>query len=98
VNRLIRIAGERTGTAFAAFPTAACVYTATEDGEHEGKAPDEDVWPVACYRSLEVLFLLSGRNWGVRLLRGGEENVRGGRACAVLADLSEVGEGAGRIG
>lgn len=98
MNRLIRIA-ERTGTFVAAFPTATRVNTATHDGEHEGKAPDEDVRPVARHRSLEVLLLLGGRNWGVRLLRGGEEDVRGGRrARAVLADTGEVGESGGGIG
>lgn len=98
MNRLIWVAAERPDAfAAAALATAACVHTATQNGEHEDKATHEDVRPIACYQTLEVLFLLGGRNWGVRLLRGREEGIRG-RACTVHAGLDKVGERGGRVG
>lgn len=57
MNRLIWVSGEGTDT-FAALTTAARVQAATHNGEHKGQAPDEDIRPVARYRTLEVLFLL----------------------------------------
>jgi hypothetical protein len=101
LNRLIWVAAERTGAlAVATLPTAACVHTATQNGEHEDKATYEDVRPIACYQTLEVLFLLGSRNWGVRLLRRREEGIRGRarRVCTVHADLDKVGERGGRVG
>jgi len=99
LNRLIWVAAERAD-AFAALTTAACVQAATQNGEHEDKATHEDVRPIACYRTLEVLFLLGSRNWGVRLLRGREEFIRGRarRVCAVHAGLDKVGERGGGVG
>ena len=97
VNRLIRVTDER-GRAFAAPSTTASVHTATHDRGNEDQAPHKDVRPIACYRALDVLFLLGGRNWGVRLLRGREENIRGGALRAVQANTNEVGERGGRIG
>lgn len=101
LNRLIWVAAERTDAfAAAALATAACVHTATQNGEHEDKATYEDVRPIACYQTFEVLFLLGGRNWGVRLLRGREEGIRGRarRVCTIHAGLDKVGERDGRLG
>lgn len=101
LNRLIWVAAERTvAFAVAALATAACVHRATQYGEHEDKATYEDVRPIACHQTLEVLFLLGSRNWGVRLLRGREEGIRG-RArlvCTIHAGLDKVGERGGRFG
>ena len=64
MNRLIWVGAERTDAfEVAALATAACVHTATQNGEHEDQATYEDVRPIACYRTLEVLFLLRSRNW-----------------------------------
>src|SRR6266852_1963805 len=94
LNRLIWVAAKRTDAAFAALATAACVHTATQNGEHEDKATHEDVRPIARNRTLEVLFLLGSRNWGVRLLRGREEGIRGSacRVGTIHAGLDRVGE------
>ena len=64
MNRLIRVLAESAG-ALAALATAACIYAAACDGEHEEDTPDEDVRPVACYGADDVLFLLAGRDGGV---------------------------------
>ena len=101
LNCLIWVAAERTDAfEVAALATAACVHTAAENGEHEDKATYEDVRPIACYQTFEVLFLLGSRNWGVHLLRGREEGIRGRtrRVCTVHADLDEVGKRGGRVG
>ncbi len=99
LNCLICVAGEWTPS-FVALATAACVHGATRDAEHEDKAPDEDVRPVACYQTLEVLLLLGSRHRGVRLLRRGKEGIRGGtrRVCTVHADLHKVGKRGGTVG
>lgn len=99
LNRLIWVAAIWSAD-FAALATAASVQTATENAEHEYKATHEDVWPIACYRTLKVLFLLGSRNWGVHFLRRREQLIRG-RARFVRtihADLDKVGERGGRVG
>lgn len=99
MNRLVWVAGEWTDC-FAALATAARVQTATQNAEHEGKATHEDVRPITCYQTLEVLFLFGSRNWGVRFLRGRKEYIgrRARRVCTVHADLDKVGERGGRVG
>jgi len=99
LNRLIGILAE-CFAGLTALATTARVDAATRHAEHKGEAPDENVWPVARYRTLDVLLLLGGRNGGVRLLRSWEECLRR-RVCrvrAVQAGLDKVGTSGGGVG
>lgn len=99
LNRLIRVFAE-SASALAALATAACVYAAACDGEHEEDTSDEDVLPVASYGADEVLFLLAGRDGGMRFLRGGEERLRGraSRVCTIQTNVDKVGVRGGGVG
>jgi len=99
LNRLIGILAERFAV-LTALATTARVDAATRHAEHKGEAPDENVRPVARYRTLDVLLLLGGRNGGVRLLRSWEERLRR-RVCRVRAiqtGLDKVGTTGGGVG
>jgi hypothetical protein len=92
LNRLIRVFVKCTGT-FATLAAAARIYTAAHDQSHEHETTDEDVWPITLDGAFNVLLLLARRQWGVRLLRGGEERLRcrAGCVCTVEADLDKIG-------
>jgi hypothetical protein len=92
LNRLIRVFVERTGR-FATPAAAARIYTTAHDQSDEYETTDEDVWPITLNSAFNVLFLLARRQWGVRLLRGGEESLGcgAGRVCAVEAGLDKIG-------
>ena len=75
LNRLIRVFVQQSTGIFATPAAAARIYTAAHDRNHEHETADEDVGPITLDGAFNVLLLLARRQWGVRLLRCGEERL-----------------------